>query len=273
MAPLAAGNRPIGLLGLGRRWDEEIFDERDLAVAELVAQQAALFGLAATQVEELRRVPSLISEAQERERYRLAAELHDTIQQFLGRLPFFLTVSRDLIARDGARAAALIDRCIADVGQAAIELRQIRANLAPNQLETSLVKPLDSLAAHVEQQHGLVVRLRAPQGLDKATTADTRLALYRVIQQALDNAVAHAQATEVSVTLIRQNGRVKFEVADNGRGSSEMERRASQMEGSFGLQSMRARVEAVGGEFKFFSTDGRGTTVSGWVPAAETSST
>jgi signal transduction histidine kinase len=269
MAPLAAGGRPIGLLGLGRRWDEEIFDERDLAVAELVAQQSALFVLAATQVDELRRVPNLISEAQERERYRLAAELHDTIQQFLGRLPFFLTVSREQIATDGERAAALIDRCIADVGQAAIELRQIRANLAPNQLETSLVKPLDSLAAHMERQNGLAVRLRAPQGLDNATTADTRLALYRVIQQALDNAVAHAQATEVTVTLSRQNGRVRFEVADNGRGSSEIERRASLMEGGFGLQSMRARVEAVGGEFKFNSTDGRGTTVSGWVPAAE----
>jgi signal transduction histidine kinase len=273
MAPLAAGGRPIGLLGLGRRWDEEIFDERDLAVAELVAQQAALFVLAATQVEELRRVPNLISEAQERERYRLAAELHDTIQQFLGRLPFFLTVSRELIAGDGERAAALIDRCIDDVGQAAIELRQIRANLAPNQLESSLLKPLDSLAAHVERQNGLAVRLRAPRGLDSATTADTRLALYRVIQQALDNAVAHAQATEVTVTLSRQNGRVRFEVADNGRGSSEIERRASLMEGGFGLQSMRARVEAVGGEFKFHSADGRGTTVSGWVPAAETMNT
>jgi signal transduction histidine kinase len=268
MIPLAAAGRPIGLLGLGRRWDEEIFDERDLAVAELVGQQAALFILAATQVEELRQVPILISEAQERERYRLAGELHDTVQQFLGRLPFFLTVSRDLMTSDRDEAAALLDRCIADVEESAAELRRIRANLAPNQLETSLVKPLGRLAARVERQNGLVVRLSAPVGLDDATTTDTRLVLFRVIQQALDNAVRHSMATEVSVKLSRDDGQVAFEVADNGRGSSEMERRASRAEGSFGLQSMRARVEAVGGEFNFNSNDGEGTAVWGWVPAA-----
>lgn len=268
IVPLEVENQLIGLLGLGRRWDEEIFDERDLAAVELVGQQAALFLLAASQVEELRRVPGLISEAQERERYRLAGELHDTIQQFLGRLPFFLAVSRDMVATDSREAVALIDRCIGEVEGAAAELRQIRANLAPNQLGASLIKPLVSLTSYVERQHGLAIRLRASKKVDDSTTVETRLALYRVIQQALDNAVAHSQATEVAVILKGENGRVEFKVADNGRGSTESERRASLRGGSFGLQSMRARVEAVGGEFQFNSIDGQGTTVSGWVPAA-----
>jgi signal transduction histidine kinase len=64
-----------------------------------------------------------------------------------------------------------------------------------------------------------------------------------------------------------------FEVADNGRGSSEADRRQSETGGSFGLQSMRVRLEAVGGEFAFNSADGRGTVVSGWVPAAGNGST
>ncbi len=268
VVPLVADGQPIGLLGLGRRWDEEIFDERDLAIAELVGQQTTLFVLAATQVAELRRVPERVAEAQERERYRLAGELHDTIQQLLGRLPFYLTVSRDMMARDQAGAAALLDRCIADVGDAAGVLREIRANLAPNQLETSLAKPLEMLAAHMTRQSGLAVRLSLADDLDLATTAGTRHALYRVIQQALDNTVAHAEASEVLVIAGRLNGRVTFAVIDNGVGSSPTARRAALAQGSFGMQSMRARLEAVGGAFEFESAVGRGTRVAGWVPAA-----
>lgn len=268
IVPLVAEGQPIGLLGLGRRWDEEIFDDRDLAIAELVGQQTALFVLAGLQVEELRRVPERVAEAQERERYRLAAELHDTIQQLLGRLPFYLTVSRDMMARDRAGAAALLDRCIADVGDAAGVLREIRANLAPNQLETSLVKPLEMLATHMSRQTGLAVRLSLADGLDEATTAGTRHALYRVIQQALDNTVAHAEASEVLVTAGRMSGRVTFAVVDNGVGSTAEARREALAHGSFGMQSMRARLEAVGGAFEFDSAAGQGTRVAGWVPAA-----
>src|SRR6185369_8655098 len=94
VTPLAISGRAVGLLGSGKRWDEEIFDERDLQITELIAQQAGLFLLTALQIEQLRQVPQEIATAQERERFKIAQELHDTIQQFLGRLPFFLEVSR-----------------------------------------------------------------------------------------------------------------------------------------------------------------------------------
>lgn len=268
LVPLVTEDRTIGLLGLGQRWDEEIFDERDLAVAELVGQQATLFLLAAIQVEELRRVPARVAEAQERERNRLASELHDTIQQFLGRLPFFMAVSQDLIETNGLEAVKLLDRCMNDVEDASRVLREIRANLAPNQLVVSLEKPLDGLVNHVQRRAGLRVYLDIPDYLDESTNLGTRHALYRVIQQALDNAVAHAEASEVMVRLRRDNGRVVFSVTDNGRGSTEMALRSAQSSGGFGLQSMRARLETVGGEFSFDSAVGQGTTVSGWVPAA-----
>lgn len=267
LVPLVTEGRPIGLLGLGGRWDEEIFDERDLAVAELVGQQATLFLTAAMQVDELRRVPARVAEAQERERYRLASELHDTIQQFLGRLPFFLAVSQELMDTDRGGASKLLDRCMDDVEDAARVLREIRANLAPNQLEMSLIRPLDGLTNHVRRRTGLTVYLDVPDYLDESTTVSTRHALYRVIQQALDNTITHAEATEVKVTLRREDGRVSFLVIDNGRGSTDMALQAAQARGSFGLQSMRARLEAVGGEFSFFSDAGQGTIVSGWVPA------
>lgn len=61
--------------------------------------------------------------------------------------------------------------------------------------------------------------------------------------------------------------RVLFSVRDNGRGATEMALQAAETQDSFGLRSMRARLEAVGGEFSFDSKAGQGTVVSGWVPA------
>lgn len=267
--PLLAAGAPIGLLGLGRRWDEEIFDDRDLAVAELVGQQATLFLQASLQVEELRRVPDRVAAAQERERLRVAGELHDTIQQFLGRLPFFLAAGRDRLDDDPQAAADIIDRCLTDVEDAAAVLRGIRLSLAPNQLETNLLHALNGLVAHVQQRSGLAVTLAAPPDLDEALNPETRHTLYRVIQQALDNTVAHANASVAAVALARENGRVTFSVRDDGRGSTAEERRAAQAAGSFGLKSMAARLELGGGEIAFVSAPGAGTMVGGWVPVAD----
>jgi signal transduction histidine kinase len=268
IVPLVAEEMPIGFLGLGRRWDEEIFDNRDLTVAELIGQQATLFILAARQVDELRRVPGWVAEAQERERYRLAGELHDTIQQFLGRLPFYLAVSRDLARNDPAKAAEILDRCLTDVEDAAAQLRSIRVSLAPNHLETSLIGPVRALVSQVEQREGLSIKVLADDELDRSTTIESRHALYRVIQQALDNTVSHAHATQVAVTLRQKEDRIMFSVQDNGQGSTNHERRQASLKGSFGVQSMRARIEMVGGHLEFESTAGTGTLVTGWVPVA-----
>jgi signal transduction histidine kinase len=245
-----------------------VYDERDLAVAELVGQQASLFLFAARQMEELRRVPERVAEAQERERFHLAQELHDTIQQFLGRLPFFLAVSRDLMRANPAEATDILNRCLVDIEGAAVMLRGIQLNLAPNQLESSLARPLQGLAVHVRQRSGLAVHVAIPTDLDVGTTVETRHALYRVIQQALDNVVNHAEATQVSVRVWREDGRVNFAVSDNGRGSTPEEREAARQDGRFGLRSMQTRLEVCGGKFDFVSAAGAGTRVAGWVPAA-----
>ena len=65
VVPLVVDGVPLGVLGLGRRWDEAIFNDRDVAVAELVGQQATLLLQASMQLEELRRVPGQVAAAQE----------------------------------------------------------------------------------------------------------------------------------------------------------------------------------------------------------------
>lgn len=268
VAPLWASDEPTGLLGLGKRWDDEIFDERDLEIVELVAQQAALLLLTAAQVEELRQVPNQIAATQERERFRIAQELHDTVQQFLGRLPFYLAVSRKAARDQPAETESILERCMADVESAAQTVREIRANLAPLQLETSLMHPLRRLIDHFSVRSSIAVETDFAAEADACLDVEARHALYRVVQQALDNAATHAEASRISVTITAADGRVRFAIVDDGRGFSDIDRAAAQARGSFGLKSMHARITSVGGELSADSAPGAGTRISGWLPAS-----
>lgn len=273
IVPLSGDDHQVlGLLGLGHRWDEEVYDDRDLVIAELIGQQAALFLLAAVQVEELRALPQRVVAAQESERRRLAAELHDTVQQFLGGLPFALSFTPEQIRRDPDGVADALAACLNDTEAMAETVRRIRFNLAPSQLERSLVSSVRELANHVTRRTGLPVTLTVGEGVDETTTLAAREALYRVMQQALDNVVAHARATLAEVRLACEGERVVVRIIDNGRGSSEAERQDAALRHHVGLQSMQARLEWCGGGFEFQSVPGAGTVVFGWVPAAASAS-
>ncbi len=267
-APLAMHGQPLGLLGLGMRWDEEVFQPRDLEVIALVAYQISLALLNAQQIAALRQVPHLISQVQERERSHLAEELHDTIQQFLGRLPFHIELVRGSMM-DGAlhEADAQLARCLVDIRDNARILRQIRHNLSPTQLEGSLIEPLRALVEHFGARTGLRVRADLAAEVNDSLSNEARHALYRVAQQALDNIEAHAHAQHVRVMLTRTaDDQICLYVEDDGRGFSpaDAERRAA--DGHFGLRSMRARLESIGGCLTIDSAPGQGTRVVARLP-------
>ena len=265
--PGAPGEMRVGLLALGKRADEEIFHTRDLEIIELIAQQAALFLLTAQQIERLREVPRRVTEAQERERFKLAQELHDTIQQFLGRLPFYLQVSRTSVRTRPEQTEALLQRCIADVERAAQTVRQIRGELAPIQLESKLAQPLVELLERFRTRTGLAVQVEIAADIDAKLAPVARHALYRVIQQALDNVDVHAHgASRVDVTVRSADRQVQFSITDDGRGFTEAERAQAEAGGHFGTRSMQARIHSLGGELTVTPEQNRGVTVSGWLP-------
>ncbi|MFZ0543844.1 MAG: ATP-binding protein [Candidatus Promineifilaceae bacterium] len=265
LVPLWVTASPVGLLALGKRWDEAAFDERDLDSIALVGQQAALFMLSSRQIQRLRQVPQQLSEAQERERNRLAQELHDTAEQFLGRLPFALEEIRAELLEDPEKADRLIESCLMDINQEAGNLRQIRHSMAPIQLEHGFTPALEQLIENFRKRTGASCNVEVPDDFEEYLPANARLPLYRVIQQALDNVVEHAKADLVDIRLSIDEEGISFQIVDDGRGSSENIRRQAQVNGSFGLMSMEARILNLGGNFKYESTLGKGTKVSGWI--------
>lgn len=264
--PLAGPQTPLAVLALGQRREEEVFTERELDVIRLVAQQVALLLLTGQQLAELRRMSTALHQVQELERRRLAQELHDTVQQSLNGLTYLFTNLRRQIPADPDAAAALSHEGEAEAREALDALLQIRFNLDLHELAHGVTGPLQELSTRLTRRRGVATRLDLGPGVDEALNLAGRTALFRVIQQALENAAQHAQAQTVWVTARCEAGRVWFEVRDDGLGSEASTRAHAQAEGHMGLHSMRARVESVGGQFGFDSQPGLGTTVSGWIP-------
>lgn len=264
--PLRVLTEPVGLLALGRRCDEDIYTDADLRVIELVAREAALLLLTARQLAQLRQMAAALQHSQEEERRRLAQELHDTVQQSLNGLTYLLAGVRRQ-STDPERVQALAHEGEAEAREALHSLHQIRHDLDLSQLAESFTQPLGVLAAQFERRRGLRVQYQAHSEVDAALSLPARLALYRVVREALENAAKHAQAGAAEVAVWCENGRVRFEVRDDGRGSTAEARAQAARRGQLGLTGMRSRVESLGGQFELWSAPGAGTRVRGWVPS------
>lgn len=264
--PLSTPDRLSGLLALGKRWDEDTFDQRDLDIVSLIAQQTTLLLLYAEQLATLRRLPGIVDAVQEQERAKIAQELHDTVQQFLGRLPFTLETIRELLLRKPFRATQLYRQLLTDIESAARTLREIRSSLTAADVHSGLIAPIQHLANQVQQRTGASLKVTIDTGVDQTLPLPARHALYRVVQQALDNVESHAQAQQVEVELRCLADQVYFCVRDDGRGSSVAQRQQASYAGHVGLTSMEARVQNLGGKFCFVSSPDAGTEASGWIP-------
>lgn len=188
--------------------------------------------------------------AQERERHRIARELHDEVGQTLTAVLLQLKRVADR-APEGLRE---------EVGQAQEatragldEIRFIARRLRPGVLEElGLASALRSLAGEFSA-HGLTVRHHVPGGLPPLTE-ESELVLYRVAQEGLTNTARHAAADHAEVRLQQIDGGVELLVRDNGRGLGEA------TEGA-GIRGMRERALLIGAELTVSGAPGGGTDV------------
>ena len=224
--------------------------------------QASLASLHEERMAALREQYAQVTAAQEEERQRIARELHDGLGPDLASLNLRLLTVRRLLERDGHPAAGEIEE-LAEQAQASIrDIRRLIKDLRPVALdELGLVPALREYLARCEQEHNLVVDFAADEG--KRLPAAIETALFRIVQEAVNNVLRHAQAEQVCVTLIRDDNQARLCIADDGQGFDTRRPRSSK---HVGLWSMRERVEQLGGRFDVRSTPGDGTTVTTIVP-------
>ncbi len=153
--------------------------------------------------------------AQERERLRIARELHDEVGQMLTAIA--LRAERAAEEPAGDQRGALIEISKTALGSLD-DVRRIARELRPEVLDDlGLVNAIIALCGRVDRQPGIRVRRELDWSLP-TLSPEVELVIYRVAQEALTNVLRHANATEVLVQLRLSDGHVLLEVADNGRG-------------------------------------------------------
>ncbi len=193
------------------------------------------------------------------ERARLARELHDSVTQSLYSLVLYSGALARLLPADTSAEArdyvARLERLAQDTLR---EMRLLVFELRPSALaEEGLVAALRSRLEAVETRAAVQVHLEAPESIRLPPAVEE--GLYRIAQEALNNALKHAQATSVRVTLSAGEDSVYLAVRDNGRGFDPA---AGHLAG-LGLRNMRERAAELGGELRINAAPGQGTVV--WV--------
>lgn len=199
-------------------------------------------------------------QAQEEERRRISGELHDETGQSLMVLRFQL----EMLAGDIKNAETLtkIREAIEVLDRTIEGLRRTIARLSPRVLEelglvTAIRRQAQTLAKHT----GIKPHLELPEQL-APLDHDIEVALYRSVQEALNNLAKHSHATNFTVRLGRAGSRVSLQIEDDGTGFSP---RSAHTRG-FGLTGMRERAAALGGSMKIHSERGKGTQIQLLLP-------
>lgn len=269
--PLTISGKTTGLIGLGPRWDTAVFDDRDLEILDLIAQQSAIFLQNARQTAQLRQTDQQLLHIQELTRQKTAQNLHDHLLPALSQLQLKLLTANQLLDSQPDQAHTLLAESQAALRENANLVRRIQKDLVIRPLEFGLAPYLQELVAQFHQDTGIPVNADIPATLDTIITdISIREPIYAVWQQALDNIQQHAQATAVTATLSLNTDQIAFSIYDNGRGSSSAQQEEALKDGHFGLRSMQIRLESVGGQFSFQSTPGTGSCVKGQIPIPNT---
>jgi PAS domain S-box-containing protein len=206
--------------------------------------------------DQLRSLASELVVTEARERRALASELHDSVAQMLAIAKLTL---ESTAARLEGRSAEDLKKVVEFIRQATLQTRSLMADLSPSLLyEVGLEKALQTLAREMGELHSVTIGI-VDDGNPKPLGEDSRVLLYRAVQELLYNVVKHAQATEVTVALQREGGMLRIEVEDDGVGFPASERgRGDGRRERFGLFSIRERLQHLGGSFEVFSEPGRG---------------
>jgi len=205
--------------------------------------------------------------SQELERGRIAKDLHDGLGQNLTSILLHLRVMEDTPAVDTVRDYLATVRRIATTSLADLR-RMVRETRPPVLDDLGLAVALEKMLADLRTTGGIAATFSWHGGATGRLPADVETALYRVVQEAVTNAIKHSEADRLDVVVTNDVDAASVEIADNGKGFDV----AGTLHGAerpFGLFGMRERVGAFGGTVDFSRTVGGGTTVHVHVPLAQ----
>lgn len=196
------------------------------------------------QQKEWQKLHQAIFETEQKERVRIARDLHDSLGQKLAVVKMFLT-------SNPAQSVALLDEAIQ-------ETRHISHNLLPEVLRLGLPKAIDELADTINQTEKIkvVTHFSAPDALNLSN--ETALSVFRMVQEILGNMLKYAQASQIDIRLSNTAKQMEIVLQDNGKGFDNQLVTDSK---GIGWKNISARCQLLGGHFQVLSSPNKGTTV------------
>ncbi|OYU97569.1 MAG: hypothetical protein CFE21_04550 [Bacteroidetes bacterium B1(2017)] len=205
-----------------------------------------------------------VLEAEEKERQRIARDLHDGLGQRLSATKLNIAGLMPLIQNHTPDQELLLGNALNLLDESVKEVRSISHNLLSNGLiKLGLISAVKEFVNQINTPAGLKINLETI-GLEERLDPTIENVLYRVLQEIVNNIIKHAFATQVSIQIIKHEGELSLLVEDNGIGFNPILVR--QNETGIGLKNIETRIEYIGGNVFFDSTPGKGTTVSIEVP-------
>lgn len=275
--PLSMLGAVVGSLVVCAKPELPAFTRRDFALVRSVGDQLSVALQNATLYAELQEREALRGEllhravaAQEKERQRIARELHDSTGQILTALGLGLAATAEQLERNPQLAARQLAEMRALCAQALDDLHHLLADLRPTVLDNlGLVAALRGQLHAVEKRSGIQTRLIVTG--KRRLPSDMETTIFRIAQEAITNVIKHAGASRVEVAMTFETQRLLLQVSDNGVGFDVEAALHAPQHGrtAWGLYGMQERVTLAGGQMTVESARGGGTVITVDIPLAQ----
>ena len=234
-----------------------------LRAAEFLSESLSSYEMAHRGFQEAVSALRRMNEVLEEEIKRIAYAVHDEAGQLLVAVHLALAD----VAREAPDSRGRIENINELLRKVEVQLRQFSHELRPTILDDlGLVPAIRFLAGAVSKRSNLPIRVSAE--IPERLSSSAEVAVYRVVQEALTNAVKHAQARSASVEILEQDSTVHCIIQDDGVGFSPESAQQTGKRSGLGLVAMQERLNAIGGIIQFESAPMRGTTIRLSVPDA-----
>lgn len=211
------------------------------------------------------RAASLLK-GQESERKRIAREMHDGIGQMLTALK--LNIESISVAQLDEKNLMLVDDVKQLIGKTIAETRTITFDLMPTVLnDFGITSALKQLADQATKTSGVNVIFEGSNSFDRLDK-NTEIGLYRIAQEAINNAVKYAQATQIEIALFLKKDNLYLTISDNGNGFDLKQSylNSDQKKINRGIYNMQERTNLLDGAFKLTTSEGQGTKILSIIP-------
>ena len=205
-----------------------------------------------TELHKKKEIVTAVIDAQEKERNELSAELHDNVNQLLAASVLYLKTAQ----KQKVIEQSFISQSLEYVQKAINELRNISHNLTPADLKMhGLAAALKVLTAKLHIPKTFEIRLTIGKFHEKKLSHSVQLAVYRIVQEKINNILKHANATKVTIHLHESDHNLLLTVTDNGKGFDLLT-----VKKGLGITNIFTRAESVGGSAEISTSPGKGCT-------------